>query len=120
MPHDEYLQTWESYQAAWADIGNDERRALLEKSVARACAYADPAGEANGLEELIVYIGKFQQQFAGAYFENDDFSSHHGQAIAAWRRLDRKGSPPAPGHSYACFGDDGKLVRMTGFPQKSA
>lgn len=119
MPDEVYLENWKSYQAAWANIGDDERRALLERSVAPDCTYADPAGDANGLESLIVYIGKFQQQFPGAYFENDEFASHHGQALAAWRRLDRSGSPPVPGKSYARFGDDGKLVRMTGFPTKS-
>lgn len=119
MPDDRYFQNWKAYQAAWADIGDDERRALLERSVASDCAYADPAGAANGLEELIAYIGKFQQKFTGAYFENEEFASHHGHALAAWRRLDRAGSPPVPGKSYGRFGEDGKLVRMTGFPTNS-
>lgn len=115
-----YLENWKAYQAAWADIGDDKRRALLERSVTSDCAYADPTGEANGLEALIAYIGKFQQQFPCVYFENDEFATHHGQALAACRRHDRSGSPPATGNSYACFGKDGKLVRMTGFPQKPA
>lgn len=120
MPDDKYLENWKAYQAAWADIAHDERRALLERSVASDCAYADPAGAVDGIEELIAYIGKFQHQFPGAYFENDEFMAHHGQALAAWRRLDRNGSPPALGNSYAHFGEDGKLVRMTGFPHKPA
>lgn len=119
MPDDVYLENWKAYQAAWADISDDKRRELLEQSVATDCAYADPAGAADGLEALTAYIGKFQQRFPGAWFENDKFSSHHGQALATWRRLDRNGSPPALGKSYARFGENGKLVRMTGFPTNS-
>jgi len=119
MLDENYLETWKAYQAAWADIGDEERQALLERSVAPDCAYADSAGDAHGIEALIAYIGKFQQQFPGAFFENNKFASHHGQALAAWWRLDRSDSPPAPGKSYASFAEGGKLVRMTGFPSKS-
>ena len=118
MTNDLYLQAWTAYQSAWADIRDDERRDLLEGSVAADCEYSDPAGDARGLDALIAYIGKFQEQFPGARFENDNFLVHHDQALATWRRLDPNGGPSAPGNSYAQFGPDGKLVRMTGFPRK--
>ena len=118
MSEERYQEVWKDYQAAWANISDAERRELLERSVAADCVYADPAGDAEGLEALIAYVGRFQQQFPGARFENDALLVHHDQALATWRRLDPNGGPPAPGNSYAQFGSDGRLVRMTGFPRK--
>ncbi len=39
-----YEDTWATYQSAWRDIADDERRQLLERAVSEDCTYSDPVG----------------------------------------------------------------------------
>ena len=46
------LKTWNNYQAAWGPIDEDERRRLLEQSVAADCVYTDPGSQIEGTRRL--------------------------------------------------------------------
>lgn len=123
MTHEEYLATWKRYQAAWSNISLDERKTLLDSSVAPDAAYSDPTSECSGLEELMAHIGKSQAKTPGASFENTKFLSHHGQGMSNWTMKNGQGATVATGTSYARFNDKGLLVQMTGFfelPAKSS
>jgi len=74
MQHDAHRSAWANYQAAWSNVGADERQHLLTSSVAEDCIYTDPAGVRHGHEALITYLEQFQQRLPSAYFENNTFS----------------------------------------------
>lgn len=115
MPDQNKLDTWMTYQAAWSDISDDERRTLLARSVADDCVYSDPTGFADGVDALVAKIEGSQAKVPGARFRNDKFFDHHAQGLFEWTMFDGKGAVAATGTSYARFGGDGRLTQMTGF-----
>ncbi len=116
MPNEAYLATWTTYQSAWSsDIGTSERRELLTRTVAEDCVVTDPSDQCHGHEELIAKIGRSNQRFPGASFQNDTFTEHHAQALIGWTMLDGAGKAFVQGMSYIRFGADGRLTHLTGF-----
>lgn len=111
----EYLATWKRYQAAWSDIGAEERTTLLIGSVAADAVYTDPTNECHGLQELIAKIEQSQQKTPGASFENTKFLTHHQQGLSSWTMRNKEGATLATGNSYARFNAEGLLIQMTGF-----
>ena len=110
-----YLPIWVIYQAAWSNISVGEQQYLLTSSVAADCVYTDPATPPlHGHGELLAYLAKFQQDYPGTWFENQQLAVHHDQALADWTMLEANGQP-TPGTSYARYGADGQLTQMTGF-----
>lgn len=109
------FDTWKIYQSAWSDNADEERRALLAKSVAEDCAYSDPTDSCNGVDALIAHIEGSQKKMPGARFQNDKVLDHHDQGLSDWTMVDGKGTVVATGTSYAPFGADGRLTQMTGF-----
>jgi hypothetical protein len=123
MKGQDHLETWNAYQSAWGPVGEQERRRLLERSVARNCVYTDPGSRAHGIDELAARIGQSQAKFPGARFRNDSFLEHHGQGLFHWTMYDGKGDVFLRGASFGRFGADGLLMEMTGFfeaPQSRA
>lgn len=121
MPDQGKLDVWDTYQSAWADIGADERRALLARSVTDDCVYSDPTDFCEGVDALIGHIEGSQAKVPGARFRNDKLLDHHDQGLSEWTMFDGTGAVVATGTSYARFGQDGRLTQMTGFfePKKS-
>lgn len=115
MTDETKLTTWASYQAAWSDIADDERRALLAKSVDERCIYSDPTDSCDGVNTLIAHIEQSQKKMPGAHFRNDKFLDHHDQGLSEWTMFNGEGTVVATGTSYARFGTDGRLTQMTGF-----
>ncbi len=115
MPQDSHRATWASYQAAWEDCSSTERGDLLAKSVTEDCLYTDPQGKAHGLSELFTYIEKFREAMPGVSFTNHTFLDHHAQSMATWTLYDSKGAELQPGSSWASYGDDGRITRVSGF-----
>lgn len=109
------LQTWKTYQSAWSDLSDDERRTLLAQSVVEDCIYTDPTDSCEGVEALIAHIEGSRKKMPGARFQNDKFLDHHDQGLSEWTMFDSEGSVVATGTSYALFGTDGRLTQMTGF-----
>jgi hypothetical protein len=112
-----YSETWRTYQAAWEDVGSDERRRLLKQSVASTCVYSDPVVDCQGVDEIVDRIERARAEAPGISFRNVEFRQHHRHGIAVWRRLTASGEVDFVGASYARFGDDGRLVQITGFPR---
>ena len=115
MSNQDYLYTWNTYQAAWSDISSEERKKLLHSSVAQDAIYSDPGSECHGLDELSVRIEASQKKYPGASFRNEKFLEHHQQGLFSWKMHDAHGKLIAVGTSYARFGSDGLLAQMTGF-----
>ncbi len=115
MSTEAHRSTWATYQAAWEEVSPAQRRDLLSGSVAEACVYSDPQGEIHGLTELIAYIEKFRETMPGVSFKNHTFLDHHAQSMAAWTLYDKEGAALQPGSSWAFFGDDGRITKVSGF-----
>jgi SnoaL-like domain len=115
MNNEDRLKTWNLYQSAWGPIGVEERRSLLERSVAQHCVYTDPASQTHGLDELAARIDQSQARFPGARFRNDSFLEHHDQALFHWTMYDGNDDVFVHGSSFGRFDDQGLLVQMTGF-----
>jgi pyruvate/2-oxoglutarate dehydrogenase complex dihydrolipoamide dehydrogenase (E3) component len=112
---DRFLAAWNTYQAAWSGVSDNDRQRMLDDSVAPHCVYTDPTSVSCGHRELTAKMQATQRNFPGATFRNDKFAHHHDQAISNWTMLDRDGNAIFAGTSYARFGDDGRLAQMTGF-----
>jgi hypothetical protein len=112
---DHKLASWNTYQAAWADISNDARQSLLEQSISPDVVYTDPTSVSTGYGELTTKMQATQQNYPGATFRNDKFDTHHNHAISHWTMLDTYGEPIFAGVSYAEFASDDRLKSMIGF-----
>lgn len=115
MPDEAKLETWKIYQAAWVDMPADERRAMLAKCVTDDCVYSDPGDHCEGVDALIVHIKGSLAKWPRMSFRNDKLLEHHDQGLSFWTMFDGDGGVVTTGHSYARFGSDGRLTRMTGF-----
>ena len=115
MNDEKHLKIWNTYQSAWAPIGEEERRALLAESVADDVVYIDPASKVDGVEALAARIAESQEQFPKSRFRNDSFLEHHHQGLFQWTMLNGVGEEAVKGTSFARFGQDGRLVSATGF-----
>ncbi len=115
MQNEAYRKTWATYQAAWEDVSAAERQSLLDRSMADDCVYTDPQGQADGRGALIAYIVQFRLAMPGYSFKNRTFTDHHAQSLAGWTLFDADGAEAQPGSSYARYGDDGRITRVTGF-----
>ena len=115
MPNKAYRTIWATYQAAWEDVGSAERQDLLNKSVSDNCVYTDPQGQAHSRAELIAYIEGFRQAMPGYTFKNHTFLDHHAQSLAGWILYDANGAEVQPGSSWAHYGEDGRITKVSGF-----
>ena len=114
-PTKAYLPIWVIYQAAWSNSSVDEQQYLLASSVAADGVYTDPATPPlHGHGELLAYLTKFQQDYPGTWFQNQQLAVHHDQALADWTMIEANGQLTT-GTSYARYGADGQLTQMTGF-----
>ena len=105
-----------TYVAAWAQIDEEERRALLEKSWADAGIYIDPTAEVVGREALIRHIERYHQQFAGhRILCTSGVDEHHSRFRFTWVLLNPEGNQVSEGIDVGEVGPDGRLIRITGF-----
>ncbi len=107
--------TWERYAAAWRATTRADKLAALATSVAPTCTYCDPLAVAKGHDALVDYMLGFHQQVPGGHFETVTFVTHHQRSVATWTMRDAARQVIGDGISYGEYGDDGKLVAMTGF-----
>lgn len=105
-----------TYVAAWAQIDEEERRALLEKSWADDGIYIDPTAEVVGREALIRLIESYHQQFAGhRILCTSGVDEHHSRFRFTWAWVDPEGNLVSEGMDFGEVGPDGRLIRITGF-----
>ena len=111
-------QLWKTYQDAWADISPEERRRLLEASLAPDVAFTSPDSNERSIDRMIAAITAFQAQYTGCYFRSTLLHQQHGQLLSAWTMFDRDGMPLINGHSYARFDEQqSRLTSLAGFWQ---
>ena len=115
MPDQEYLDTWAAYLKAWSGVSPAERQELVSRCANEECVYTEPASECHGRRELIDRMARSQQQYPGAYFENEKLISHHSQGLFRWTMYHATGAVLAPGVSFARFDERGRLSQMGGF-----
>lgn len=68
MDDGQALKNWNAYQAAWADISTEERRAMVTASISPVVVYTDPTSVSHGYDELTAKMVQTQQRFPGATF----------------------------------------------------
>jgi hypothetical protein len=113
--HSSERDTWETYAASWKAGTAEEKKALFVESLSPDCVYTDPVTQATGWDELVAYMLDFHRQIPGGHFVTRSFHHHHGFSLAHWDMVTGVGTVVGDGASYARFGDEGKLVAMTGF-----
>jgi len=104
------------YVAAWSETDEGKRRALLEKSWAENGTYADPTVEVVGREALIQHIGGIHRQFPDCrIILTSRVDEHHSRIRFTWAMVNPKGTRVSEGIDFGEIGDDGRLIRITGF-----
>ncbi|HSV51314.1 MAG TPA: nuclear transport factor 2 family protein [Burkholderiaceae bacterium] len=115
MTNSTHQATWETYTASWAEADIASQLKLFEQSLSPDCVYVDPIQQASGYEQLAGYMAALQKNVPGARFVTTGFKEHHSRSLAHWNMVDGAGTVLAPGMSYAEYGADGRLQKMTGF-----
>lgn len=104
------------YVAAWVEIDEGNRRALLEKSWTENGTYTDPTVEVVGREALVQHISTFHKQFPGNRIVlTSKVDEHHGRVRFTWAMVNPEGSQVFEGIDFGEVGSDGRLKRITGF-----
>jgi SnoaL-like domain len=106
---------WETYAQAWKETSREAKASALRQSVSPECVYTDPLTIAHGHAELIQSMLDFHQKIPGGHFPLTYFLDHHNVSIARWNMVAGDGTVLGDGVSYGQYGEDGKLVTMTGF-----
>ncbi len=109
------LASWTTYLSAWGPVSAAERQDLLRRSVSEQCIYTDPTDECHDVGELIARMEQTQARFPGSRITNDKLLAHDMQSLSYWTMVDGDGVLLTPGNSYARYGEDGRLVQMSGF-----
>lgn len=105
-----------AYGLAWREPDTGARRALLEQVWADDGVYCDPQVHLTGREALVAHIGQFLESAPGWGLEITAAPlEHHDAAYFPWSLLDAVGAPVVTGIDVAVFGDDDRIVRLTGF-----
>lgn len=111
-----YEETLPAYIAAWSEVDEGKRRALLEKSWQESGIYTDPLGQASGREALIRHIGRFLRRYPGhGVLLTSGVNEHHGQLRFTWAIVGPDGKRAIEGIDFGEVGEDGRLLRITGF-----
>ena len=105
-----------AYLAAWSEVDEEKRRALLEICWAEQGVYSDPGAEAPGREALLRHIGRVLRHFAGhRCLLTSGVEEHHNCIRFTWAMVSPDGKKVAEGIDFGELGTDGRLVRITGF-----
>ena len=105
-----------AYAAAWNETDAEKREHLLEKGFAPDGTYIDPAGKANGRQELSTMIAGFLDNRPGSTIEIDsEIDEHDGYARFTWVAKDADGNAFLPGMDFATFAPDGRVAQIVGF-----
>jgi hypothetical protein len=115
MQTDPHRITWDTYSSAWSQTDPHARAALLGRCLAPDAAYADPTMQAAGHAQLSAYMAAVQGGVPELRFVITDFKSHHNHSLAHWNMVNGQGRVLTPGISHGWYGEDGKLMQMTGF-----
>lgn len=105
-----------AYVALWNATEVGERRRLAEKVLTEDASIIYPTIEAQGRNDIVAALGRFQEQMPGAYFEETSgVEQHHGRLRASWRLFGADGTARLDGEDVAELAEDGRLRRVIGF-----
>ncbi|WP_306143892.1 nuclear transport factor 2 family protein [Roseibium sp. MMSF_3412] len=109
-------QVLASYAAAWNETDPERRLRLLERCWSDGGQYADPAGTADGREQLSAYIGEFHAHMPGARIELvSGASQHNAHFYFKWQLITGDGIVKIDGVDFGTVSADGRLQEIVGF-----
>jgi hypothetical protein len=104
------------YIAMWNASDENERRALVARTMTEAATYVDPLMTGDGIDGITAMIGAAQQQFPGhAFVLLSGPDAHHDRVRFSWTLAANGGDPVAVGTDFATVASDGRLSAVTGF-----
>jgi hypothetical protein len=106
-----------TYDRAWSEPEERERRRLLELSWADDGELVDPGeGPFRGRDAVLARIAGFSERFPGARVEvTSGLDEHHGFVRYAWTIVAADGRALLEGMDFAEVDEDGRLRRVVMF-----
>ncbi len=108
--------TIDTYLSAWNESDDAARAELVGTVWAEDGRLVDPPMAASGHAEISGMHAALQQQFAGHTFRRASaIDEHHGFVRFGWELVGPDGQVALKGMDVGELGEDGRLVRITGF-----
>ena len=107
-------QAWKLYSRyvdGWKAISAEERRRIVEESLAADLSYITPNHAAGSRETAIADMVAFQTKFPGGRFDIGDVSAHHDVALLTWILVTSDGTAGAKGHDQIRV-RNGRIVEL--------
>ena len=106
----------DQYDRAWNASDVEERRRLLEATVAEDCELVEPRGRFRGREAIVERINGFSDRYPGARVDvTTTVDEHNGFARVGWRIVDTDGTVMLEGTDFVERAGDGRLGRVVMF-----
>jgi hypothetical protein len=113
MSMDEVL---ESYDRAWNEPDDHERRRLLKTALTDSAELVDPRGRFQGRDAIAERICGFRDRFPGARVDiTSGVDEHNGFARYDWKIFGPDGAMILDGIDVCERADDGRLRRIVMF-----
>ncbi len=111
----DHRSQWDAYGELWTITDVAARREACDGVLATSCTYTDPTVHAEGVEEIVAYMTRFQQNAPGGHFVTETFLGHHDRSLARWAMVLGDRTVVGTGTSFATYDTAGALTSMTGF-----
>jgi hypothetical protein len=110
----------DTYIAAWNELDQGRRRALVAETFTEDASYLDPLMSGEGHDGIDAMIASVHAQYPGHRFElAEGPDSHHDRLRFAWHLIGPGGGPIAKGIDFAVVADDGRMRFVTGFLEQA-
>ena len=110
----DHRSQWDAYGELWTITHVAARHAARDGVLSTGCTYTDPSVHAEGVEEILAYMTRFQENAPGGHFVTEAFLDHHDRSLARWTMVLGDGTVVGTGASFATY-TAGALTSMTGF-----
>jgi hypothetical protein len=108
--------TVDTYLDAYGESDAERRAKLIEQVWASGGQLIDPPLDATGRDGIGQMAAAVQSQFPGHTLRRSTgVDTHHGFARYGWEMVAADGSVTLAGTDIMQVGDDGQIVRVTGF-----
>jgi hypothetical protein len=116
MDKNAIIKTVTQYMAAWNEVDDAARRALLAQCWSDDGVYLDPNVLLAGRDALAAKIGEVLASRPGARLEfMSGIDVHHTMVRFLWRLVRADGTNGDTSIDFGEVGADGRLVRIVGF-----
>jgi hypothetical protein len=106
----------EDYIAAWNEVDQGARKALIASAWTEDATYVDPMMTGRGHDEIDALIGAVHQRFPGHRFALSGQADGHGDRVRfSWKLAAPAAEPIACGTDFGVVATDGRLKAITGF-----